>query len=266
MKARQTCRPCGPWALPNTSDPSAGWPISSRRGKPQVDLWLSRLFEIRSVAPDICLASEAEEGQDDRIEVSRAACFLRWALALVLATAGAVPTTSAQTDEFPALRALPQRTQEIVALVAVQARIEADLESSASAFVSGADRSRGSALDSMFANSQPEGVLAELEIWVDAYGSQELKRIFNVLPSRRQEMRIWFRVLMDDFSKNFGTQGGYDSLKWVMNRIRLAQKHHVQAWELMLWGLISEITTDPVERMALWNDATAFADFTVQKP
>ncbi len=195
----------------------------------------------------------------------KAACFPRWALALILAGAGAVSSASAQTGDFPALRALPQRTQEIIALVAVQARIEADLESSLAAYVEGADRN-GIAFDSIFAHSRADDVLAELEIWVDVHGSQELKRMFHILPSMRQEILVWFRVLMDDFSKNLGTQGGHESSKWVVNRMRLAQKHHVQAWELVLWGLISELTTDPVERMALWNDANAFAEFTVQSP
>ena len=170
-----------------------------------------------------------------------------------------------QTGEFAALTSLPQRTQEIVALVAVQARIAADGEAASAAIVSGEDPTRS--VDSQYASSRPQDLLTELADWLDVHGTPDLNAQLKILASTEQEIVGWFYRLMDTAAPKNGnerTERIWASSQWLVNRMNLAQKRNVHAWELMLWGLISELSQDPIERVSLWSDATAFAERMVQ--
>lgn len=181
----------------------------------------------------------------------------------------AAPISEKPRANYPTLGSLPQRTQEILALVAVQAEISRELEASLKAGLEKRDR-ESSALDSPFARSRDEDVLNELEAWISLFQTQnapeeDLGVLLDFLRLKSDQMDIWFYALMDDFSKNHNQPWGQDSTDWIFLRMQLEADISAYGWDLMLWALVSEMATDPTERMALWRETVAFAEANTQQ-
>ena len=179
-------------------------------------------------------------------------------LAICPSLAGA-PQSSTDLEAF---RALTPRTQEIVGLVAVQARMPALIESDMASEATD-DRDL-----SPFTEAPTASVMAELRAWVDANGSDLLILQLDRVEAVEEEILVLFYATMTAVSADgyARTESNMAKTDWVMTRWRLAQKKSVAIWEGMLWTLISEVEEDSIARVALWDDAIAFADLQLDQP
>ena len=182
------------------------------------------------------------------------------ALALSASLASASPPQRGVSPQtHPTLSQLPERTQEILALVAVQSLIYKDVEANLDSYLARANRD-SPALDHRFAQTRDQDVLNELEVWLNGVQTQEdLGALVGFLRVKDAQLMIWTKTLIEDFDKNHSQPWGRDSTDWIFRRIRLETRIIASGWDLMLWALVSEVTTDPTQRLPLLWEATALA-------
>ena len=154
---------------------------------------------------------------------------------------------------FPTLRRLPQRTQEIVAIVALQARTARFM----------VDRMEDGA-DARFppiTRVPTESVVEELRPWLATYASTDIYEHFEEVAASEEAILIFFRLLVSTSASSIdGPPEAQANLKWIMDRVVLEARQSSVLWDLLLWGLVSDIADDPVDRLNLFAEAVLMAE------
>ena len=157
-------------------------------------------------------------------------------------------------DGFRTLRSLPQRTQEIVAIVALHAKTSRVASSST-------EEGAGSDFPAI-TDTPTKAVLAELRPWMETYASAELNQKFAEVAASEDATVMWMYVMMNAMSANNDgrSERQLANTNWAMRRMELEMRQNTVLWDMLLWGLISELTSDPIERSDLYFEAVLFAE------
>ena len=160
-----------------------------------------------------------------------------------------------------AFQGLPQRTQEVLAIIALQAEVSRVAANSS-------ESKTQDSYPAITRRTSGREVARELSPWLLNNASAELNGVFGMVQASEEAFATWFYHWMDAVAaNNYGrSEEQVANVAWIERRIRLESAQSAVAWDRLLWGLISELTADPLERADLNFAATMLAAAQFDQP